>query len=369
MSLKPKLFTPNRSKHLTCTWTYAHALTSCGSLPQPCMPMPWCWHIIPLIACKDTQAMKYYVWHTFGILNDYNTFTHHPWHSAGQGAANAALCYIVLLDTLSNAYHTKIAPNCMHNPTYLIPVLCSLKAIIDNVVLHASGTQHQPIEKLCNNAMTQLQWWNKLVQVTGGALNPKKCCTIAYTWQPDKCGILQLAKMTPTSAPITFLNAGQHTQLLIWLMDEGICYLSIYFTGDHNTHPMEQHIWQKAQLYTVVFQWTPMTHWEAGSLYQSCFVPTLAYPLPATWLPDHFFDHIHCLLMSTVLNKMGCHRNLPWCMVFVPCAMGGIGLCHLQHKMEVKQILILLQHMKAHTPLRQALVVLTWTYQIWDGIS
>ena len=47
------------------------------------------------------HLMKCYVCHKYGISKDYNTFDQHPWHGAGQGAADAALQYIVLSDTLS----------------------------------------------------------------------------------------------------------------------------------------------------------------------------------------------------------------------------------------------------------------------------
>jgi len=59
------------------------------------------------------QAMRYFVRHKFGMSCDYNTFTQHLWHGAGQGAADATLHYIVLSDTLINAYHTKITPQMM----------------------------------------------------------------------------------------------------------------------------------------------------------------------------------------------------------------------------------------------------------------
>jgi len=125
-------------------------------------------------------------------------------------------------------------------------------------------------------------------------------------------------------------------------MDEGIRYLGVYITGDRNTKPMEDHLWEKALQYTSAFQKTPMNHREAGVLYRSCFLPALTYPLPASWLPDRFFNRIHSLSTSTVLNKMGFHKNLPRCMVFAPRAWGGIGMQHLQHKMETQQIMILL---------------------------
>jgi len=68
------------------------------------------------------QLMCYFVQHKFGVSEDYNTFSQHPWHGAGQGAADAALCYIVLSDTLIDAYHTKIALQMMHNPMTLITI-------------------------------------------------------------------------------------------------------------------------------------------------------------------------------------------------------------------------------------------------------
>jgi len=74
----------------------------------------------------------------------------------------------------------------------LIPVIRSLKAFIDDVVLHASLRPYATYNELCNRAAEQVQWWEQLVQVTGGSLNPKKGCAIAYTWAPDVNGVLGL---------------------------------------------------------------------------------------------------------------------------------------------------------------------------------
>jgi len=95
----------------------------------------------------------------------------------------------------------------------------------------------------------------------------------------------------------------------------------------------------------------------------------MAYPLPATWLPDAFFEKIHQMSTSTILNKMGYHCNLPRAMVFAPQTIGGVGLCNLQHEMEVQQILILLRHMQSGTPLGRTMEILTRQYQLWAGIQ
>jgi len=128
--------------------------------------------------------------------------------------------------------------------------------------------------------------------------------------------------------------------------------------ADHNMQPMELHLWNKAQVYTTAFHRTPMNWREAGILYHSCFLPALTYPFPAIWLSEKFLEKIHCLSTSTILNKMGFHRNLPRCMVFAPRSIGGVGMCNLQSEMEMQQILILLHHLRAATPLGQAMELL-----------
>jgi len=112
---------------------------------------------------KTHQAMKYHVQHKFGVSLDFNTFANHPWHGAGQGAANAALRYIVLSDTLINAYHTKVAPYVISDPTNALEILRGLKAFIDNVVLHASATPMTSFQELTQIAQSHLRWWDQLV--------------------------------------------------------------------------------------------------------------------------------------------------------------------------------------------------------------
>jgi len=97
-----------------------------------------------------------------------------------QGAADAALCYIVLSDMVINTYHTKITPTGLTDPLRAITILHSLKAFIDDVVLHASDRPHAPFQALLEHTSAQVQWWDQLVKVTGGSLNTKKCCAIAY---------------------------------------------------------------------------------------------------------------------------------------------------------------------------------------------
>jgi len=120
---------------------------------------------------------------------------------------------------------------------------------------------------LQQQVQTQLQWWVQLVQVTGGKLNPNKCCGLLYNWEPDKHGILWLQQ---PDLPMDFLLLQTITDtqsIPIPKNAEGTCYLGLYLTIDRNTKPMEQHLWKKALIYTTAFRQTPMSHHEAGVLY------------------------------------------------------------------------------------------------------
>jgi len=118
---------------------------------------------------------------------------------------------------------------------------------------------------------------------------------------------------------------------------------------------MKDHIWKKAILYTATFQCTHMSHCEARVLYRSCFLPTLTYPLPATWLPDTFLERVMELSMSTILKKWD------YIVSKLPQArhLGGFGLSNLTHKQGAQKILILLCHLlHAKIPLSTAMETL-----------
>ncbi len=194
---------------------------------------------------------------------------------------------------------------------------------------------------MIQRAQTQLQWWTRLIQASGGDLNPTKCCCALYHWTPDTLGILRLNHIDPT-IQIAPCAQQPHKTIQVLKPNEGTRYLGIYVTRSGDTKSMQNHVWTKAILYTKAFQRTHMSRREANVLYCSCFLPALTYSFPAMALPASFLERIHKLSTSTILNKMGYHRNLPQPFMFAPREMGGIGLCNLIHEQSAQHTLIAL---------------------------
>jgi len=204
------------------------------------------------------RLMKYYVRHKFGVSTNYNTYEQHPWHGAGQGAADTALRYIILSDALIDAYHSKIQPNIIYDPTLTITITQSIKAFIDDIAM-AADTPNSDLTELTTRAQAQLSWWNQLIQVTGGALNPNKCCYAFYHWQPDKFGILRLKSPPDDTSKLALSLSGQSATIPILTMNEGTRYLGVYIATSGSTKTMETQLWKKAVSYTKAFQCTHMT--------------------------------------------------------------------------------------------------------------
>jgi len=279
---------------------------------------------------KTHRLFKYYVRHKYSISKEHNTFEQSPWYGAEQGAADAALQYIVLSNTLIDAFHKRFCPWAVPEPTATIEVLKSLKAFIDDVAMSVY-TDSSSFDSLVQCTQEQVQWWNGLIRATGGALNPNKCCCMVYTWAPDKFGILRPNPPPPAATTIAVVDQPNSPLIPVLSPTERTQYLGIYLNQLGTATPMEGHLWKKALWYTTALQHTPMTRREAGVLYCSCFLPALTYPLPATSLSPQFLDCIHRLSTSSILNKMGFHRNLLRSLVFAPHSLDGIGLSHLDH--------------------------------------
>jgi len=157
---------------------------------------------------------------------------------------DAALCYIVLSDSLIDAYHLHFQLQVLHNPTLTMQIIKSIKAFIDNVVMSA-GDSDVTFPQLVKRVQQQLQWWNRLIQSSGGALNPTKCCCAFYYWKPNRHGILQLTNPDPTDSVITVAPGMSLTPIPTLELANGTQYLGIYITHNGSTKLMEDHVWKK----------------------------------------------------------------------------------------------------------------------------
>jgi len=135
-------------------------------------------------------------------------------------------------------------------------------------------------------AQHQLQWWNQLVCTSSSTLNPQKCCCMIYSWTPAKLGILWPSNLPLEAATISVDSQQPPKHIKVLVFHGGTRYLGIYVTQNCMTKPMENHIWNKAVLYTKVFWCTHMSHCKVSVLYLFLFSPGTYLLFPSCLAPS-----------------------------------------------------------------------------------
>jgi len=235
------------------------------------------------------------------------------------------------------------------------------------VVLHATASHIDDFNTLQQQAQTQLQWWAELVQVTGGELNPKKCCGLVYAWKPDKNGILCLQQPNLPTDFLTLTKDNTTWSILSPKIMKG-CDTSDFTSLWTGIPPQWRSTcgW-KPNCTLLLFVRPPWIAMKQVFL----TVPALSlhyltlYQLHGYWIPS-WTRYIGYQWYSIKWDSIVISHGV-WCLP--QRAFGGIGMGNLQTEMEVQQIMILHHPMQAKMPLGQAIEILICQYQLWARVS
>jgi hypothetical protein len=85
----------------------------------------------------------------------------------------------------------------------------------------------------------------------------------------------------------------------------------------------------KAILYSNAIRNSTIWRWESAVAYNSFYMPSLGYGVPATTLIKEECEDIQRPVVNTILPKMGIARSAPRKVVFGTKQYGGLGLTHL----------------------------------------
>jgi len=85
---------------------------------------------------------------------------------------------------------------------------------------------------------------------------------------------------------------------------------------------------------------------KAHTVYKQCYLPAIAYPLPATSKKPTANQGTQDTVTTVFLSCMG---NFPHSATFAPANLGSLGLCHIGYKQDVQNTLFLIKHIHAQT--------------------
>jgi hypothetical protein len=169
-----------------------------------------------------------------------------------------------------------------------------------------------------------------LLQVTGGDLTPKKCVwyLISHLWKDGKPRLLQKHS---SHRGIKIISKSTNTESGVKQKahNEEHRTLGFFMTGDGKFSSHKKVMTEKSSLYATAIQRSSVWKGESGLAYNSFYLPSLGYGIPATTITQQECYNIQKPVVNSILPQNGISRKAHWSVVFGMAQFGGLGLEHL----------------------------------------
>jgi hypothetical protein len=185
-------------------------------------------------------------------------------------------------------------------------------------------------EELITKMQDIIQFFLDVLQVIGGDLAPANCAwyLICHRWENGKARLLQV-KETHRGITITSRATGRTSGVKRKAVEEGHRTLGFHMSGDGKCEAHKKVMIYKALLYSNAIRNSTMWRGESAVAYNSFFIPSFGYGVPATTLTKEECEDIQRPVVNAILPKMGIARSAPRKVVFGTKQYGGLGLTHL----------------------------------------
>jgi hypothetical protein len=168
---------------------------------------------------------------------------------------------------------------------------------------------------------------------------------ICHRWKNGKARLLQV-KETHRGITITSRATGRTSGVKRKSVEEGHRTLGFHMSGDGKCEAHKKVMIDKALLYSNAIHNSTMWRGESAVEYNSFYMPSLGYGVPATTLTKEECEDIQRPLVNAILPKMGIVRSAPRKVVFGTKQYGGLGLTHLAALQGNSRLQYLLGHLR-----------------------
>jgi hypothetical protein len=168
---------------------------------------------------------------------------------------------------------------------------------------------------------------------------------IWHRWKNGKAQLLQV-KETHRGITITSRSTGRTSGVNRKVVEEGHRTLGFHMSGDGKCEAHKKVMIDKALLYSNAIRNSNMWRGESAVVYNSFYMPSLGYGVPATTLTKEECEDIQIPMVNAILPKMGIVRSAPRKVVIGTKQYGSLGLTHLAELQGNNRLQYLLGHLR-----------------------
>ena len=188
-----------------------------------------------------------------------------------------------------------------------------------------------------------LDHWGGLLRATGGALVPKKSYwyAINFKWTGSCWKYRTIADM-PGNILITGAD-GERVVLTRYNPDVAKETLGVMQAMDGNNKAEILHLRGKAEEFADALRTGFLKKNDAWYALTATILKTIEYPMAATTLAEHEWDHIMVPILKAGLPRSGIERNFPRDILYGPKSLQGLGILHPWYHQEIVHLLVCLK--------------------------
>jgi hypothetical protein len=321
--------------------------------------------------------MKHYVKTTKGISEKFiqrNNLT--LLEGNGQGNAASVPGWHGHNELLYKVYRQLIHGSKIISPDGGVDFEQWLSSFIDDNKMLLSFNQHDSYETIIKACQRSLQAWESLLNLTGGAVELKKCfITIMqyqenYKWYSDQPGVPQLFQNKDTSRQCVITREGESDTIIQQQnITTGVRLLGVMAAANGTYKQEFLTRLDKSKVIAGKLQAAPLNVAMSWQVYYCRWKPAITYCLPITTFSELECKKIQSPFYNALLPKLGINRHMPRALLHGPLQLAGLGLVNLHAEQLAMHVTGLIIQIRKNDRVGQTMLACIDALQIYLGTA
>jgi hypothetical protein len=284
--------------------------------------------------------MKHYVKTKRGISSKYiKRDKKYLIEGNGQGNAASVPGWHGHNELLCRVYKKLIHGSKIKSPDNRIHFEQWLSSFIDDNKMLLSFNSDDTYESILDKCRESLQIWETLLNITGGAVELKKCAitilryngTTDYKWYNKMPGVPRLQNTKGMDRQCVITREGSSdVKIKQQNIYEGVRLLGIKAAANGTyAHEYASRL-EKSRAMAGRLQVSPLNIAMSWQVYYCRWKPAIVYCLPITTFTENECKRIQSPFYNVLLPKLGVNRNMPRDLLHGPAQVAGLGLINLE---------------------------------------
>ena len=248
--------------------------------------------------------------------------------------------------------------------------IVSILSFVDDCNLSNTGEKFETVRDILARTKSDAQLWNDLIRLTGGALELTKCFMQVIQFAFEKDGKPTIVREIPDTN-VELIDRHNNKIVTIKPISAYTTYKSLGTIQGINEKNLRQFsvLAKKAQANTRALMAARITPYQAWLHHTLCFVPLVAYPLPACHLSEAQLHKLQSPYTAVLCNKLHLNRHHSRELLFGPVDFGGLRAIDLRIEAGISGIETIIRNLRTPGTAQSIVLLFLQTWQHTSGLT